>query len=507
MSWRQETGCGIVGGSRTRSKAIVLFWAALAAALSGMARAAEPPYNVLFIAIDDLRPQLHCYGHDEMSTPNIDRLASQGRLFERQYVQVPTCGASRCALLTGRYPTVPAAYDNDAFATLPRERATAVMTMPELFHEHGYQTVSLGKISHNPAGVRPDGEAELAFGWDETSMPAGKWGTPWNAFFGYADGSTRTPGQSPSTEHADVGDEGYPDGLLADAAVEKLRALKGRPFFLAVGFIKPHLPFNAPERYWDLYGCDQIPAAKWERPPRGVDPAISLHKSSELTPRYTGLATPGVVTAEEGCQLRHAYAACVSYVDAQVGKVLAELERLGLADNTIVVLWGDHGWHLGEHGIWGKHTLHEVALRSPLVVRVPKMASPGVATSGLVEAVDIFPTLAGLCELGPVTGVDGASFAPLLADPGAAGKPAAYGFWSAGRGHSIRTDRYRLTQYTERGAPGRLAQVELYDHQSDPEETDNIAAMHPEIVRDLSTKLREHVPMLRDRRRPGSGGK
>ncbi len=478
---------------------------AIAAAISALA---APPkkYNILFIAIDDLRPQLGCYGHPEMVTPQIDRLASEGRLFLNQYVQVPTCGASRCALLTGRYPTQPKAYDNDAFATLPRDKAHAIVSLPQLFRQDGYRTASIGKITHSPDGHREDGKVELPFAWNEVGNPSGKWGTAWNAFFAYADGSTRVAGQTPSTEHADVDDRGYPDGLIADAAVAKLGELKDKPFFLAVGFFKPHLPFNSPDSYWERYAPDQIPAAKCGQPPKNVDPTISLHKSSELTPRYSGLATPGVITPEEARNLRHSYASCVSYIDAQVGKVLDELKRLGLDDNTIVVVWGDHGWHLGEHGIWGKHTLYDVALRSPLIVRMPAIHSPGAAAKGLVETVDIYPTLAELCGLNLPTGMDGKSFAPLLDDPSAAGKPAAYSFWAAGRGHSIRTPQYRLTQYTDRDDPTRVVQMELYDHAADPEETDNIAAAHPELVRELAAKLRAQAPMLRAASRVESGG-
>jgi arylsulfatase A-like enzyme len=481
--------------------------ASLAATLalsSGAVAADAPRLNVLFIAVDDLRPQLGCYGREEMATPNIDRLASQGRLFRRHYVQVPTCGASRCAMLTGWYPHEASGYGNDAFAALPRESWAPIVSMPQLFRKNGYRTASIGKITHSPDGRLENGEAELAQAWDEVGAPAGKWGTAWKAFFAYAHGGTRVTGQTPSTERADVPDDGYPDGLIAEAAVRKLGELKDRPFFLAVGFYKPHLPLNAPAKYWDMYAADQVPPAKYARPPSGVDPEISLHKSSELTPRYTGLATPGVVTAEEGRRIRQAYAACVSYVDAQVGKVLDGLERLGLADRTVVVLWGDHGWHLGEHGIWGKHTLYEVALRSPLIVRVPRMASPGAAADGIVESVDIYVTLAELCGLGPVAS-SGESFRQALDDPAAAGKRAAYGFWAGGRGHSIRTERYRLTQYTERGDASRVAQVELYDHAADPDETANVAAKHPGVVRELTAKLREGVPVLRGRAAESDG--
>jgi len=457
------------------------------------------PLNVLMITVDDLRPQLHCYGLQEMVTPNLDRLAADGRIFRRHYVQVPTCGASRCALLTGQYPSQPGAYGNEAFALLPRDKENAVETLPGLFKRNGYQTVSIGKITHSPDGRDAAGEVEAPFSWSEVGVPAGKWKTGWDAFFAYADGSTRIPGKTPATERGDVSDGGYPDALIADAAIEKLGQLKGKPFFLAVGFFKPHLPFNAPAKYWDLYDADQLPAPSNTTPPENVDPVISLHKSGELTPRYTGLKEPGVVTQEEARHLRHAYAACVSYVDAQIGRVLDELDRLGLSDNTIVVVWGDHGWHLGEHGVWGKHTLHEVALRSPLIVRAPGMAAPGEATDALVESVDIYPTLTELCHLEPPAVLAGRSFKVALDDPASSGKKATIGFWADGRAHSIRTPRYRLTQWTERGNPSRIAQVELYDHQVDPDETRNIAADEPDVARRLGAGLHRQVPMLRDR--------
>jgi arylsulfatase A-like enzyme len=480
--------------------AVMFFFGGASVAAAPDAR----PLNVLFIAVDDLRPQLGCYGEKAMVTPRLDRLAAEGRRFERHYVQVPTCGASRCALLTGRYPAVPAAYDNGAFATLPRASAEAPMSMPELFRRAGYQTAAIGKITHEPGGKLASGEDELAGAWDATSMPAGKWKDPWSAFFAYADGSTRAPGRTPATERGEVDDGGYPDALIAEAAIEKLRELKvgEQNFFLAVGFIKPHLPFNAPAKYWDLYDESKISLAEYRKPPAGVDPAISLHKSGELTPRYTGLAQKGAVSEAEARRLRHAYFACVSYVDAQIGRVLDELNRLGLADSTIVVVWGDHGWHLGDHGIWGKHTLHEIALRSPLIVRAPGIARPGAAAPGLVESVDIYPTLAALCGLKAPAGLDGTSFAPMLADPEADGKAATYGFWSRGRAHSVRTPRYRLTQWTKQGKPNELAQIELYDHQVDPGETNNIAAERRKLVVELTAQLREAAPLLKQRVAP-----
>jgi arylsulfatase A-like enzyme len=467
------------------------------------AAAKDPPkqLNVLFIAVDDLRPQLGCYAHPEMLTPNIDRLAAQGRAFLRHYAQVPTCGASRCAMLTGRYPRVPKAYENEAFATLPRDPDNAVMSLPGLFHDNGYTTVSIGKITHSPDGRAEGGQPELPFGFDRVGVPAGKWGDGWSAFFAYADGSTRVPTKTPAFEHADVPDDGYPDGLIAEDAIAKLRELKksDKPFFLAVGFFKPHLPFNSPKRYWDLYEPDSIPPATYTQPPKNTDPSISLHKSGELTPRYTGLAVPGVVSESEAATLRRSYAACVSYSDAQVGRVLDELHRLGLDDQTVVVLWGDHGWHLGEYGIWGKHTLYEVALRSPLIIRTPGMAQAGTPTNGLVESVDIFPTLAELCALNPPAHLDGRSLGPMLHDPQATIQDAVYGFWAAGRAHSIRDDRYRFTRWTAPGDPSRVIQLELYDHDADPDETVNIAAEHPELVSAMTQKLFAAVPLLNSR--------
>ena len=473
---------------------------ALAAAPARAQDATAPQrLNVLFIAVDDLRPQLGCYGHAEMVTPALDKLAREGRLFDRHYVQAPTCGASRAALLTGRYPARPGAYENGAIATRPPAQVGRDVVLPQLFRDNGYTTVSIGKITHEPDGKLRDGRPEAPGAWDEVGAPSGKWGSAWDAFFGYADGSTRVPEKSPATESADVPDDGYPDGLIAGAAVAKLRELEAgnKPFFLAVGFFKPHLPFNAPQRYWVLYDPAKIPAPAHRTPPSGVDPAISLHESFELTPRYTGLATPGVVTEAEARHLRHGYAACVSYVDAQIGEVLDELDRLGLRERTIVVVWGDHGWHLGEHGVWGKHTLHEVALRAPLIIRSPRPAAPGKASSALIESVDIYPTLAELCGLTAPADLDGTSFAAALADPAAAGKPAAYGFWARGRAHSIRTDTHRFTEWRDADDPSKVIQVELYDHESDPNETRNIAAQHAQLVAALTARLRERVPMLK----------
>ena len=460
----------------------------------------DPPCNVLFIAVDDLRPQLGALGDPQMHTPHIDRLASEAVLFPHHYVQVPTCGASRFSMLTSQrpHPSRPASYGNAAFSLFPRDVPERALSLPAVFRRNGYHTVSIGKISHSPDGRLhekttlpgttddPQAPPEVPFAWDEVFGPRGAWGTAWRAFFAYAGGKSRIPGETPATESAVVSDTGYPDGLIAAAAVRKLQALKGKeqPFFLAVGFYKPHLPFNAPQPYWDFYDRDGIPPAPHPAYPEGVVPEISLHHSGELG-RYTGagLADSDTVEAEAARTLRHGYAAAISYTDAQVGKLLDALDQLGLTENTIVVLWGDHGWHLGDLGVWGKHTLYEYALRSPLLFRVPGLQ--GGQAQGVVESLDIFPTLVDLCGLPTPDGLDGKSLAPQLEHPRRAGKAGAFGYWQMRDrwGKTLRTERYRLTRWwDEDGTP---VQTELYDHRYDPHETSNIAGVQVQVVEEL----------------------
>jgi arylsulfatase A-like enzyme len=459
--------------------------------------------NVLLICVDDLRPQLPCYGKTFMKTPHLDRFAESAAVFNRHYVAVPTCGPSRACLLTGRYPQDDAWYSNRVFDGLPRDEAFAKSTLPGAFRAAGYTTVSVGKVSDNPGGRRHakpsdkfddegqmlrtgpnDGEPELAHAWDRVGMPTGEWGDPWSAFFGYEGGETRRyqPPKSPATEAADVPDTGYPDGLIAEEAIAELRRLKEEPFLLAVGFYKPHLPFCAPKKYWDLYDPEALPLPPHPAPPATVDTSISLHTNGELNNNYQALANPHEATEAEARHLRHGYFACVSYVDAQIGKVLDELERLGLADNTLVVVWGDHGWHLGDLHVWGKHTTFDWSLHSALLIRAPGMKAPGGHVDGIVESVDIFPTLADYCGVAMPHELAGASMRPLLDDPDAPGKEHAPGFWRRGNLNAVtlRTARYRYTQWTSRN--GHVAQEELYDHDTAPGETINIAQDKPEVV-------------------------
>ncbi len=462
----------------------------------------KQPYNVLFIAIDDLRPELGAYGETHMVTPNLDRLAAAGRLFRNHYVQAPTCGASRFALLTGIRPRSNDHLSNEAFVRLlPREEQQRPESFAHMFRRNGYYTAAIGKVSHYPDGRiysyqgEGDGRAEMPFSWDEVSGPADKWGTAWNAFFGYADGTNRNQmrGEAPAYEMADVPDTGYPDGLIAAAAVDKLGELKDRPFLLAVGFLKPHLPFTAPQRYWDLYDPDTIALSPNPDAPAGHNPS-SVHDSNEMFGNYGHPVERGGagrrVDDEYARTLRHAYFAAVSYVDAQVGKVIDELDRLGLTDKTIVVVWGDHGWHLGDHSIWGKHSTFERALRSPLIMRVPGMPAPGIPSDGLVETLDLYPTLAELTGLIEPDDLTGTSLVPLLEAPDHPGKDGAFGYWNGRR--TLRTERYRLTRYDD-GDP----RTELFDHRTDPYETINVADAHPDVVAKLLLQMEANRPQLR----------
>ena len=463
--------------------------------------AAEDRLNVLLICVDDLRPLLACYGYRDMHTPNIDRLALTGRIFERHYVQSAVCGPSRCSLLTGVPQSSWDCWDRlRGQVNAPEYPAS----LAHLFRRNGYRTVAIGKVSHQPGGVMDNAQRvhQVPFSWDSTYAPVGDWQTPWRAFFAYSGAKAYNSASLPKAERdeprlpyesAEVEDTGYPDGLNAEDAIRQLRELKQRaaPFFLAVGFYKPHLPFCAPKRYWDLYDRN-APLVTNPFPSRNTDPAISIHPSSELTRNYLWPAGPGRVDTEQARTLRHGYKACVSYTDAQVGKVLDELARLALDRTTVVVLWGDNGWHLGEHAVWGKHTNYEVATRTPLIIRTPGMLSPGKAAAALAETVDIYPTLADLCGLKPPRGLAGDSLRPVLRNPLHPGKTQTFSFFPRGdlMGRTIRTDRYRLVRWTKPN--GDVAQTELYDHMTDPGEDVNIAAERTA----LTAKLLRRLPPL-----------
>lgn len=459
-------------------------------ALAATLPAAERP-NVLFIAIDDLRNDLGALGAARAKTPHLDAFANTARVFTHHYVQVPTCGASRCALLSGRYPTRPAHVGNNAIRDTHAEWAAE--SLPARFRDGGYRTLALGKITHYPGGRTgkdwAEGPEELPGAWDRCWIPDTPWKTPRAIMHAYANGAPRQPGKSPPWEAFDGPDEAYPDAWIATEAANTLEELAAsdQPWLFAVGFFKPHLPFAAPKRWHDLHTGgipDLSPAAARPDWPSG------WHRSGEFRGNYGHAGRDSETDPDYARLLRQAYAASTSYVDAQVGRVLDALRDLELEDNTIVVVWSDHGFLLGEHAIWGKHCLYEHALRSPLLIRHPNIPQPGKPTAAVVEAVDLFPTLTDLCEIDTPADLDGHTLRPQLADPDAASAKPAHGFWTNGR-RTIRTERWRLI--------GKLAdgdaepQLELFDYETDPDETRNRAADHPEIVRDLLARL-EQLP-------------
>lgn len=432
--------------------------------------------NILFIPIDDLRPELCCYGRTHVVSPNIDRLAQQGVVFTQAYCQVPVCGATRASLLTGVRPL------RDRFVTYRTrvdEDLPGALTLPEHFRAHGYHTVSVGKVFH-----WRDDTAERSW-----SMPA--WHPRIERFWqNYQDPDNQKiadarAGRGPAFESADVPDNAYFDGQIADRAIERLHDLAAadKPFFLAAGFVKPHLPFNAPKRYWDYYRRDDIALAdNMYRPDAAPD--VAMHDWGELR-SYDGIPKEGPLDDETARALRHGYFAATSYTDAQVGRLLDELDRLGLADNTIVVLWGDHGWQLGEHSLWCKHCNFNTSLNAPLVVRVPGLGEE--QSRALVEFVDVYPTLCELAGLPQPDHLEGSSFVPLLNDPGRAWKTGVFSRYFSG--DSIRTERHLYTEWTN--DEGTLTARMLYDHELDPAENCNIAERpeHAALVAGLSRQL------------------
>jgi len=454
--------------------------------------------NVLFICVDDLRPELGVYGNSIVQSPNLNRLASEGALFTRHYVNMPTCGASRFSLLTGMFPTSVTELQNSAIEK--RLSGEQEKEKPESFIHHlkrnGYYTVGIGKISHSADGRlygyndTVGNSLELPYSWDERLFNAGKWETGWNAFFAYADGSNRQSMKKSVKpyEYADVEDDGYPDGLTANLAIKKLNELKkkGQPFFLGVGFFKPHLPFNAPKKYWDIYDPKEITITPSNFIPEDINQA-SLHESGEFNQYLLGeekASLQKAVSDEYARKLKHGYFACISYIDAQIGKLLCELEHLGLADNTIVVVWGDHGWHLGDHLVWGKHTIFERALRSTLIIKTPEMVKRGIPRNQVISTTDIYPTLIDLCGVEQFNKTNGRNFTGLLQDPDNTDwENIAYSYFR--RGISLRTENYRLTKYFRDKEPV----IELYDHINDPYENKNVAGEFPEIVDSLMVIL------------------
>ncbi|MBI1353123.1 MAG: sulfatase-like hydrolase/transferase [Acidobacteria bacterium] len=409
-----------------------------------------PDQNVLFLVVDGLRPDLGCYGNADVLSPRIDRLASRGLTMLRAYCQQSTARASRNSTLTGLRPERAGADGADF-----RRFAGDAKTLPERFREYGYATGSFGRVFDDP-------HTDAADSW---TLPPHAPPPP-----DHGDASWRCP---------DAPDDELPDGRAVSAAIQAMRELRGKGlFFLAVGLQAPRSPFLAPKGYLDLYPKGLIKPTEYPAPPASA-PRFALHGSETLR-RFKDIPEQGALPDEKARELIRAYYASVSYADAQVGRLLDTLDQLEVADKTTVVLWGDHGCHLGEHGLWGPATAYENALRVPLIVRAPGQRGSGRKTFALTELVDLYPSLCDLCEVPMPQGLEGAAFTPLFEDPDRLWKRAVFSRQpreipgvGAGVGRTMRTSRFRYTEWTAEGSSFRAAEV--YDYREDPHETRNLA--------------------------------
>ena len=476
--------------------------------LAFVAHAAETKRpNVLFFAVDDLRPEAAASGNNIIKTPNLDRLSARGTTFDRAYCQQAVCSPSRSSLMTGRRPDATRVWDLE---THFRTALPDAVTVAQYFKNHGYHSQGMGKIFHG--------------GYDD----APSWSVPWETpkAPGYASEASlkmqadpanidkKGRARGPAVEEADVPDDTYTDGKTARLAVKTLGELKqsGKPFFLAVGMAKPHLPFVAPKKYWDLYDPAKIYVPAFQKLPAGA-PEFVGHNNSELK-SYADIPNSGEISEALARRLRHGYYAAISYMDAQVGLVLDALEKEGLADNTVVVLWGDHGWQLGEHGLWHKHTNFELAARAPLIISAPGQKAAGRKSLSLAEFIDIYPTLADLCGLPKPKDVEGVSLKPVLDDAAASVRPVAISQYprnDAGKtlmGYSIRDDRWRLILWRDR-KDNSIHATELYDEVGDPHETVNVAAKaeHAEVISRLAKFLPPPIAPATDKNTAAPAGK
>ena len=502
--------------------------------------------NILFIAIDDLRPELGSYGSEIAQSPNLDKLASEGLQFNRAYCQQAICGPSRASVLTGLRPETSGIYHN--YLKI-RELHPDVVTLPQHFKNNGYESVYYGKIFHH-------GDLDDSLSWSRVPGPQPKsvvgFALPENQqireetrkemFTKYGDVAKYGLAMGPAYESADVPDNTYSDGYNTDLAVADIKKMakdSDKPFFLGLGFHKPHLNWVAPKKYWDLYDEAKIPMASDSIPPEN-GAAMGLHPSFELRVR-SGIPKKGKLDPELSKTLKHAYLACISYVDAQIGRAITALEDAGIRDNTIIIVWSDHGYHLGDMGIWGKATNYEIATRVPLMIWTPDMPETkrGAQTDALVELIDIYPALCELAQIEKPEHIEGLSFVPLLKNPKQEWKTAVFSqfpspalrewgsyplrpamretyfgpliekvetkiksqqkqkwnrdlFENKLMGYAMRTEQYRFIVWKDQTQPQATPlYFELYDHKNDPDETTNIAPKNPELVAQLLSQFNE----------------
>jgi len=455
--------------------------------------------NILFIAVDDLRTEINCFGAKHMQTPNLDRLAEKGMIFQRAYCQQAVCAPSRNSLMTGLRPDALGIYD---LYTFFRTKNPDIVTLPEHFKKNGYHTETMGKIYHTGHGNSDDRKS-----W---SIPKWNQGTEIKKLDKIIRGDTvglerdfpTIDGKKLPWYCSPMPEDNMTDAMIANQAVKRMKVIKDSAFFLAVGFIKPHLPFVAPKKYWDLYDPTEIKIPV-RRVPNDM-PEMALHQFGELR-KYHGIPAKGHLDDKTSRNLIHGYYAAVSMIDAQVGKLLDALEENGLDDNTIIVLWGDHGWKLGEYGGWCKHTNFEMDTNAPLMFSVPWLKK-GLKTQSLAEFVDIFPTLCELAGLSLPEHLEGQSLVPVLKDPKAEinkvaisqyprGKSLGYDRKNELMGYSIRWGDYRFTRWQKYENPEDVVALELYDHSKSPTVVENLAAKkdYSETVKKMNQLMNEEL--------------
>ncbi len=453
----------------------------------------QAKYNFLFISVDDLRTELNCFGATHIKSPNIDKLASQGRAFTNHFVQVPTCGASRASMLIGRYPRIYDALSHGFAKTYisTQPESENPESFPHILRRNGYYTISIGKVSHSYDGYVDSKKTkpEFPYSWDERHLESGKWDNAQKAYENFDEGDSKQKNKAAPYECAS-NEVKFPDELNTDLAIEKLDELKAKdkPFMLAIGYFKPHLPFNSPKRYWDLYEEDDIDVAMQKEYGKNT-PSTFGHKSGEFN-TYSfeeSVSQTKIMSDKQARRIRHAYYACISFTDAQIGRLLNALEEKGLAENTIVVLWGDHGWHLGDNAIWGKHSVFKKALNSPLIIAVPDMQSKGVKSDSIVESVDIYPTICSLANIPAPSSVDGKDLKIILENPSSSVKDFAVSFWK-NDGNQIALHS-KTESFLDANIFDKEEKFAYFDLTKDPEEGECVSDKNPERAKLLRQEL------------------